>query len=118
MLVLDNGPCHTSTATQWASAARHAWLEVLPSRYLPHRDPEEHEWRRLKRDLHSHLTGFLRAFVDEVVAGLHILGGASCSIVNEVLQWRQEGHRQEPTGRPPGRPKRGQGLRHGACAVA
>lgn len=36
ILVLDNGPCHTSTTTRCALAERAAWLEVLPlARYSP-----------------------------------------------------------------------------------
>ena len=106
ILVLDNGPCHTSTATQRALATRAEWLEVIPlARYSPHLNPKEHEWRRLKRDHCSHLAGSLREFVDEVVAGLAGLGGEACAILDEVPQWWLDGHRKEPTGRPRGRPK-------------
>ena len=106
ILVLDNGPCHTSTATKRALAARGEWLEVLPlARYSPHLNPKEHEWRRLKRDHRGHLAGSLRAFVDTAAAGLAQLGGEACAIIDEVPQWWLEGHRKEPTGRPPGRPK-------------
>ena len=105
ILVLDNGPCHTSTATRRALAARGEWLEVLPlARYSPHLNPKEHEWRRLKRDHRGHLAGSLRAFVDTAVAGLAQLGGEACTIVDEVPPWWLDGHRTEPTGRPPGRP--------------
>jgi hypothetical protein len=105
ILVLDNGPCHTSTATQRALAARAAWLEVLPlARYSPHLNPKEHEWRRLKRDQRGHLAGSLRAFVDTAAAGLAQLGGEAGTIIDEVPQWWLDGHRKEPTGRPPGRP--------------
>jgi len=106
ILVLDNGPCHTSTATRRALAARGAWLEVLPlARYSPHLNPKEHEWRRLKRDQRGHLAGSLREFVDTAVAGLAQLGGEVGAIIDEVPQWWLDGHRKEPTGRPPGRPK-------------
>jgi hypothetical protein len=106
ILVLDNGPCHGSTATRRALAARAAWLEVLPlARYSPHLNPKEHEWRRLKRDHRSHLAGSLREFVDVAAAGLAQLGGAEGTIVDEVPQWWLDGHRKEPTGRSPGRPK-------------
>jgi hypothetical protein len=106
ILVLDNGPCHTSTATQRALAARADWLEVLRlARYSPHLYPKEHEWRRLKRDHRGHLAGSLREFVDTAVAGLSHLGGEACAIIDEVPPWWLEGHRKEPTGRPPGRPK-------------
>src|SRR5918993_1192976 len=67
ILVLDNGPCHGSTATRRALAERAAWLEVLPlARYSPHLNPKEHEWRRLKRDHRGHLAGSLREFVEGV----------------------------------------------------
>ena len=106
ILVLDNGPCHTSTATQRALMERAAWLEVIPlARYSPHLNPKEHEWRRVKRDHCGHLAGSLRAFVDTAAAGLAQLGGEACAIIDEVPQWWLDGHRKEPTGRPPGRPK-------------
>jgi transposase len=105
VLVLDNGPCHTSTMTRRALAERATWLEVLPlARYSPHLNPKEHEWRRLKRDHRGHLAGSLRAFVDTAVAGLDQLGGEAGAIIDEVPAWWLEGHRQEPTGRAPGRP--------------
>jgi hypothetical protein len=106
ILVLDNGPCHSSTATQTALASRAAWLEVIPlARYSPHLNPKEHEWRRLKRDHRSHLAPTLREFVEAVVTGLQRLGGDDCAIIDEVPQWWLDGHRKEPTGRPRGRPK-------------
>ena len=42
ILVLDNGPCHGSRATQRALAARAAWLEVIhgQGRVLVHTLPE------------------------------------------------------------------------------
>jgi hypothetical protein len=106
ILVLDNGSCHTSTATRRALAARHQWLEVIAlARASPHLNPKEHEWRRFKRDHQGHLADSLREFVDAAVAGLGQLGGAECAILDEVPQWWRDGHRKEPTGRPPGRPK-------------
>jgi len=106
ILVLDNGSCHTSTATRRALAARHEWLEVIPlARYSPHLNPKEHEWHVVKRDHQGHLAGSLRAFVDAAAAGLAQLGGEPCLIVDEVPAWWLDGHRKEPTGRPPGRPK-------------
>jgi len=105
ILVLDNGPCHISKATQAALATRADWLEVIfLARYSPQLNPKEREWRILKRDCRSHLAPSLRAFVDEVAAGLHQLGGERGDIVDEVPQWWIDGHRREPTGRPPGRP--------------
>jgi hypothetical protein len=106
ILVLDNGPCHGSKATQAALAARADWLEVIPlARYSPQLNPKEHEWRILKRDHRGHLAASLRDFVDEVATGLDRLGGERCEIIDEVPQWWLDGHRREPTGRPPGRPK-------------
>src|SRR4051812_19588067 len=76
ILVLDNGSCHVSKATQRALADRAAWLEVIPlARYSPHLNPKEREWRLLKRDHRGHLAGSLRAFVDVAAAGLAQLGG-------------------------------------------
>ena len=105
ILVFDNGPCHTSTATRRALADRADWLEVIPlARYSPHLNPKEHEWRILKRDHRGHLAGSLREFVDAAMVGLAGLGGESCVIIDAVPQWWLDGHRREPTGRPPGRP--------------
>jgi DDE superfamily endonuclease len=105
ILVLDNGPCHVSKLSHAALAARGAWLEVIPlARYSPQLNPIEREWRILKRDHCGHLASTLRAFVDGVVVGLRGLGGTANTIVDEVPQWWLDGHRKEPTGRPPGRP--------------
>jgi len=106
ILVFDNGSCHTSKRTRAALTDRATWLEVVPlARYSPHLNPKEREWRTLKRDHRSHLAPTLRTFVDELVAGLNRLGGERCDVVDEVPQWWLDGHRKEPTGRPPGRPK-------------
>jgi len=104
-LVLDNGPCHRSKASAAALAARGDWLHViwLP-RYSPNRNRQEREWRRLKRDARSHLAGTLRAFIDEILAGLRRLAGTRLDIVDQVPAWFIAGHRKPPTGRPPGRP--------------
>ena len=59
----------------------------------------------LKRDTRSHLARDLRAFVDELLAGLRRLGGERLDIVDHVPQWFIDGHRRPPTGRKPGRPK-------------
>jgi hypothetical protein len=106
ILALDNGSCHTSKVSQVALAERADWLEVVPlARYSPELNPKEREWRTLKRDHRSHLAPTLRAFVDDLAAGLGRLGGERCDIVDEVPDWWVAGHRKEPTGQPPGRPK-------------
>jgi DDE superfamily endonuclease len=106
ILVLDNGPCHVSSATRRALAERAEWLEVIAlARYSPHLNPKEHEWRVFKRDHRGHLAGCLREFVDVAAAGLARLGGETCAIIDEVPQWWLDGHRKEPTGRPRGRSK-------------
>jgi hypothetical protein len=106
VLDLDNGSAHVSKVSRAALAERAAWLEVIPlARDSPHLNPKEREWRTLKRDHGGHLAPTLRTFVDDVAAGLRQLGGAESMIVDEVPQWWLDGHRKEPTGRPPGRPK-------------
>lgn len=104
-LVVDNGPCHRSKASQRELAARAAWLHVLwlPT-YCPQLNPKEREWRRLKQACRSHLARDLRSFVDEILSGLRRLGGARLDIVDAVPDWFLAGHRKPPTGRPPGRP--------------
>jgi len=105
-LVLDNGPCHKSKATKAALAEHSAWLHVIwLAPYSPQLNPKEREWKRLKRDARSHLALTLRAFVDEIAAGLRHLGGERLDIVDQVPDWFIAGHRKEPTGRPAGRPK-------------
>jgi transposase len=105
-LVLDNGPCHRSQTTQAALAERAAWLHVIwLSRYSPELNRKEREWRYLKRDVRSHLPRSLRAFADEILAGLRRLGGERLDIVDCVPDWFLAGHRRPPTGRPVGRPK-------------
>jgi transposase len=106
ILALDNGPCHVSKGSQAALAARADWLEVIPlARYTPELNPKEREWRTLKRDARGHLAPSLRAFVDGILEGLRQLGGERLDIVDAVPDWFLAGHRQPPTGRPPGRPK-------------
>jgi hypothetical protein len=86
---------------------RAAWLHVIwLARYSPQLNPKEHEWKALKRDVdvRSHLAATLRAFVDEIGAGLHHLGGLRIAGVDHVPAWFIAGHRKEPTGRPRGRP--------------
>jgi transposase len=104
-LALDNGPAHTSAASRAALDARRAWLHVIwLARYSPQLNRKEREWRVLKRDARSHLARSLREFVDEILAGLHQLGGARLDIVDRVPDWFLAGHRKAPTGRPAGRP--------------
>ncbi len=104
-LVLDNGSCHTSKLSRAALAEREGWLHVIwLSRYSPQLNQKEPEWKQLKRDVRSHLAKNLRAFVDEVVSGLNQLGGERRTVIDAVPEWFIEGHRREPTGRPPGRP--------------
>ena len=57
VLVLDNGPIHTSKASQAALDARTAWLTVewLP-RYAPELNAIENTWRDLKRHHLAHRT--------------------------------------------------------------
>ena len=106
ILVLDNGPCHTSKVSCAALAERAEWLQVIwLARYSPHLNLKEREWRYLKRDARSHLADTSREFVDGILAGLTRLGGARLDIVDRVPGWFIAGHRKEPTGRPPGRPK-------------
>jgi transposase len=98
-LVLDNGPAHTSKVSRAALAARAAWLHVIwLARYSPHLNEKEREWRYLKRDVRSHLARGLRAFVDEILAGLRALGGERLDIADHVPAWWLAGHRKEPAG--------------------
>lgn len=104
-LALDNGPCHTSTISEAAVAARAEWLHVIPlARYSPQFNKKEREWRYLKRDARSHLARDLRAFADEILAGLGRLGGERLDIIDRVPDWFLDGHRKPPTGRRRGRP--------------
>ena len=105
-LVLDNGPAHTSKVSLAALEERAAWLHVIwLARYSPELNPKEREWKVLKRDVRGHLAATLRAFVDEIGAGLGQLGGTRIDVVDQVPAWFIAGHRKPPTGRPPGRPK-------------
>ena len=69
VLVLDNGPIHTSKASLTALAARQAWLAVewLP-RYAPELNAIEGTWRDLKRHHLAHRT--FRG-VDELDQAIH-----------------------------------------------
>lgn len=57
VLVLDNGPIHTSKVTRAALAAREHWLTVewLP-KYAPELNDIEEVWRDLKRHHPAHQT--------------------------------------------------------------
>ena len=60
-------PATPARSSQAALAERAAWLQVIwLSRYSPHLNPKEREWRFLKRDHRSHLARSLRDFVDEI----------------------------------------------------
>jgi transposase len=105
-VALDNGPCHTSKTSQEALARRAAWLHVIwLARYSPELNKKEREWRVLKRDTRGHLARSLRAFVDEILAGLRALGGTQIDVSDHVPDWFLAGHRRSPTGRSVGRPK-------------
>jgi transposase len=61
VIVLDNGPIHTSKATREALAAREHWLTV---EWLPKYAPELNEIERSWRDLKSHHLAH-QTFADE-----------------------------------------------------
>jgi len=105
-LVLDNGSAHTSRLSTAALSDRASWLHVIwLARYSPQLNHKESEWKRLKRDVRSHLATDPRTFVDEIVAGLQGLGGERVEVLDVVPQWFIDGHRRAPTGRSAGRPK-------------
>jgi hypothetical protein len=68
VLVLDNGPIHTSKASQAALAARD-WLTIewLP-KYAPELNDIERSWRDLKRHFLAHQTF---ADVDDLDRAIH-----------------------------------------------
>ena len=69
VLVLDNGPIHTSKATMKALAARAAWLTVewLP-KYAPELNAIEHCWQDLKGNFLAHRRF---ASADQLDAAIH-----------------------------------------------
>lgn len=75
VLVLDNGPIHTSKATTKALAAR-PWLTVewLP-KYAPELNAIEHRWHDLKRHFLAHQTftsaAQLDASIHQAIADLN-----------------------------------------------
>ena len=86
VLVLDNGPIHTSKATAKALAAR-PWLRVewLP-RYAPELNDIERSWRDLKRHHLAHRTfrgaDDLDAAIHDAVAALnHERRTPACAII-------------------------------------
>jgi hypothetical protein len=85
VLVLDNGPIHTSKATRAALAERAHWLTVerLP-KYAPELNDIEAAWRDLKRHHLAHQT----------FAGPH---GLDCAIHDAVAKLNAERHR-DPLG--------------------
>lgn len=94
-LVLDNGPCHTSKASQEALVARQAWLQVIwLARYAPKLNRKEREWRWLKRDTRGHLARSLQAFVDAILAGVRSLGGTRLDVEDQVPDWFLAGQRK------------------------
>jgi transposase len=106
ILVLDNGPCHTSRTSRAGLAARKAWLEVIwLAKYSPELNKKEREWRYLKRDTRGHLARDLRTFADDILAGLRQLGGERLDVIDRVPEWFLQGHRKPPTGRSVGRPR-------------
>ena len=70
VLVLDNGPIHTSKATRAALAARKHWLSVewLP-KYAPELNAIEHRWHDLKR--HFFLAHQTFTSADQLDAAIH-----------------------------------------------
>ena len=76
VLVLDNGPIHTSKATRAALAERAHWLTVewLP-KYAPELNDIEAVWRDLKRHHLAHQTfsgpDDLNRAIHEAAADLH-----------------------------------------------
>lgn len=87
VLVLDNGPIHTSKATRAALAARAHWLTVewLP-KYAPELNDIEEVWRDLKR---HHLAHQTFRTVDQLERSIH----------DAVLSLNKERNR-DPLGKP------------------
>jgi transposase len=77
VLVLDNGPIHTSKATQAALAAR-PWLRVewLP-KYAPELNDIERDWRHLKRHF---LANRSFADLDDLDRAIH----AAIALINQL----------------------------------
>ena len=91
VLVLDNGPIHTSKATTQALAAR-PWLGVewLP-RYAPELNDIERSWRDLKRHYLAHQTfrdvRHLDTAIHAAVRDLnHERNPPMCAVIDEAAQ--------------------------------
>jgi transposase len=89
VLVLDNGPIHTSKAATAALAAR-PWLRVewLP-RYAPELNDIERSWRDLKRHYLAHRTfrdadQLDRAIHEAVRALNHERRAGTCAVISEA----------------------------------
>ena len=89
VLVIDNGPIHTSKASRKAMAARSAWLtpEWLP-KYAPELNDIEHAWRDLKRHFLAHQTF---ESVDHLDEAIHNAVDAMNQERSDVHPW--QGHR-------------------------
>lgn len=68
VLILDNGPIHTSKATRAALATRAHWLNIewLP-KYAPELNDIEEVWRDLKRHHLAHQTFTGAAHLDQTI---------------------------------------------------
>ena len=91
VLVLDNGPIHTSKASRRALAAR-PWLSVewLP-RYAPELNDIERSWRDLKRHYLAHRTfrdaDQLDYAIHQAVDALnHERRAEVCAVISELLR--------------------------------
>ena len=89
VLVLDNGPIHTSKASRKALAER-PWLTVewLP-RYAPELNAIERSWRDLKRHYLAHRTfrdaDDLDAAIHDAVRALNQeRGAATCAVISKA----------------------------------
>ena len=83
VLVLDNGPIHTSRASLAALAARRPWLAVewLP-RYAPELNAIEGTWRDLKRHHLAHRTFRNTDELDQAIHQAVILMNAERTIMH------------------------------------
>jgi hypothetical protein len=86
VLVLDNGPIHTSKATRAALAKRAHWLTVewLP-RYAPELNDIEAAWRDLKRYQLAHQTFTGPEDLDRAIHDAVAALTAVCASLGQVL---------------------------------